>query len=350
MLSGVSIVCFASSYAIVLALEISRLFFRSGVRGAMMLGFAGAGLFAHTVFLIHRAAAASGSPLSSKQDWYLLAAWSLAAVYLYLTYFHFHPKNAFGVFILPLVLGLIGVGALASGGEPFAREPASKVWAAIHGTALLLATVSVLVGFAAGLMYLGQAYRLKRKLPPRRGLQLPSLEWLERANARAIVISLLFLGVGIFAGVVLNVVKSDRPTARLPWNDPLVLSTLGMFGWLFLCTVAGVFYRPARQGRKVAYLTVVSFLFLAIALGIGMSVVTQHGTGGGQIRNTKYEIPDKFKIPISKAPNRLDRSVALCGFGQPSFAHLNLESGICLEFVISYFEFHGVPLTQGGAA
>ncbi len=54
--SGISVVCFAASYAVALACEASRLVFRSGVRGAVMVGFAAAGLFAHTLFLGWRAA------------------------------------------------------------------------------------------------------------------------------------------------------------------------------------------------------------------------------------------------------------------------------------------------------
>ena len=43
--------------------------------------------------------AVAGSPLSSKEDWYLIAAWVLAGAYLWLTCFH--PRNAYGVFLLP---------------------------------------------------------------------------------------------------------------------------------------------------------------------------------------------------------------------------------------------------------
>jgi len=285
MLSGVSIICFAASYAVTLALEITRPLFRSGIRGAVMIGFAGAGLFAHTVFLAYRAVESAGSPLAGKQDWYLVAAWVLVVTYLYLTYYH--PKTAFGVFLLPLVLGLIGVAALVPDAQPFARPSASRLWGAIHGTSILLGTVSVLVAFAAGLMYLGQAYRLKHKLPPQPGLRLPSLEWLQRTNSRAILIALVMLGLGILAGGILNRINYDRHLTRLPWSDPFVLSTLVMFAWLLLSAGIGLFYKPARQGRKVAYLTLVSFVFLVIALGIGFSVVTQHrepgddqGTGG----------------------------------------------------------------------
>ncbi|MHB8902549.1 MAG: hypothetical protein ACYC6Y_27625, partial [Thermoguttaceae bacterium] len=130
-MSGVSITCFAASYSVVLALELSRLLFRSGIRGAMMLGFAAAGLLAHTIYLAERAAWASGYPLSSERDWYVVAAWILAAFYLYLT--AYHRNNAFGVFLLPLVLGLVAAGAWLGDPTPFERRPALMGWGAVHG-------------------------------------------------------------------------------------------------------------------------------------------------------------------------------------------------------------------------
>src|SRR5262249_667697 len=108
MIAKISIFCFAASYAVTLALEITRLFFRSGVRGALMLTFAGAGITAHTLFLIHRwTAEGANAPLSSEFDWYLVAAWLLALCYLVLVFFH--PRNSIGIFCLPLVLGLIAL-------------------------------------------------------------------------------------------------------------------------------------------------------------------------------------------------------------------------------------------------
>ena len=278
MLSGVSIICFAASYAVTLVLEVTRLFFRSGIRGAIMLGFAGAGLLAHTMFLHYKAAGATGSPLSSEQDWCLVAAWVLTATYLYLTYYH--AKTAFGLFILPLVLALIGAGTFLADAEPFAREPASKVWGMIHGASILLATVAVLVGFVAGLMYLRQAYRLKHKLLPRRGLRLPSLEWLRRTNSRTLVIALLMLGVGIVSGMILNLINNGSRGGHLPWDDPVALSTGMMFGWLVVCVGIGAFYKPAREGRKVAFLTTFSLVFLVIVLGAFLFADTQHGGPG----------------------------------------------------------------------
>lgn len=275
MLAGISVTCFAASYAVALVLECTRPLFRSGLRGAVMIGFAAAGFLAHTAYLYYRAVTAIGSPLSSKRDWYLVAAWLLTGIYLYLT--SYRPKTAFGVFILPLVLGLIAVGTLLADAEPFPRGSASYVWGLIHGISLLLGTVAVLVGFAAGLMYLWQEYRLKRKLPPPRGLRLPSLEWLQQTNSRGILFAMLMLGLGILAGAVLNRIRLDPAIQPVPWSDPFVVSTIGIFVWLLAAAAIVAFYRPAREGRRVAYLTMVSFVFLVIALAVGLSEQTKHG-------------------------------------------------------------------------
>ena len=286
MLSGVSTICFASSYAIAWALEISRLLFRSGVRGAIMLGFAAAGLVAHTAFLYYRAVNATGAPLSSEKDWYLVAAWALVVVYLCLAVLR--PKVPFGLFLLPLALGLIGAATFWAPTEPLAREPASKVWGAIHGVSIMLAVVAVLVGFMAGLMYLGQSRRLKHKRLPGGRLRLPSLEWLETANSHAIVASMVMLGVGVLSGMILNLINRGEEAARLRWNDPVVLSTWLMFLWLLGAVVAIAVYRPARKGRKVAYLTVASFIFLVIMLSAGLFMNSRHwGRGEERMLNAE---------------------------------------------------------------
>jgi len=276
VLAGISILCFAASYSAALVLEISRLFFRSGVRGAILLTFAGAGLLAHTLFLAYRAQTTSAAPLSSEFDWYLVAAWALAAMYVYWTFSH--PRTAVGLFALPLVLGLIALAEFLAKREPFPTSQASQVWGTLHGIFLLLGVITVLVGFVAGLMHLVHSYQLKHKLRPIQGLQLPSLEWLERANSRATIASALALAIGFVSGLLLNVVnRSEHPGESLPWNDPVILSSGILLVWMLAAALFSVVYRPARQGRKVAYLTVASFLFLAAVLGYQLVAPSVHG-------------------------------------------------------------------------
>jgi ABC-type uncharacterized transport system permease subunit len=257
-----------------LAVELSRLWFRSAVRAALSLGFAGIGLAAHTAFLFERALNEAGAPLSSERDWYLVAAWVLVVVYLHLAVLH--PKAPFGLFLLPLVLGLIGTATFLAPSEPLARESASRIWGAIHGMSIVLATVSVLVGFMAGLMYLGQVRRLKHKRPSTDRLRLPSLEWLRWTNSRAIVVSMLMLGLGVLSGMVLNLINFRNGAERLSWNDPVVLSTWLLFFWLLAAVVLSAVYRPARQGHKVAYLTLASFVLFVVMLSAGLLMDSRH--------------------------------------------------------------------------
>ncbi len=303
MLSGISITCFAASYAVTLMLEVLHLLFRSGVRRAIVLSFAGAGFFAHTVFLLNRAINTTASPLSSPRDWYLVAAWVLVAFYLYLTCCH--AKNAFGLFLLPLVLGLLCVAAFLANPQPFSRESASRVWGIVHGASILFAIVAMLVGFSAGLMYLIHSYRLKHILTHHRGPRLPSLEWLQRTNGRALLISASMLGLGLLSGTVLNLIHRG---VRVPWHDPVILSTLGVFAWLAVSAAITVLYNPAREGRKVAYLTVAGFMFLIISLGVGLFAETQHGGPSGEnpgIEGPEFALDDlglNSPVPALHAP------------------------------------------------
>ena len=134
----------------------------------------------------------------------------------------------------------------------------------------------MLIGFVAGLMYLGKAWRLKRKRLPSGGLSLPSLEWLQWANSRAIFVAVAMLGVGIISGVVLNQINISNPSARLALTDPVVISTWLMFFWLLGTVALVAWHRRERQGRKVAYLTLASFVFLAIVLAVGLLMQTKH--------------------------------------------------------------------------
>jgi ABC-type uncharacterized transport system permease subunit len=272
IISGISLTCFGASYGVAWGLELAKFYLQSGVRRLLMLVFVLAGLLAHTLYLGYRAVEYSATPLSSSFDWCLVAAWLLVAAYLYLSYYY--PRAPLGLYMLPLALALVVAAAFADP-RPISAGDASRAWGAVHGIALLAGTLAVMVGFAAGLMYLVQSYRLKHKQPPAPGFRLPSLEWLEKVNSRVIILSALLVGVGFLAGIILNLL--ERAGGALPWSDPVIWSSALMFAWLVTAAVFNVVYRPARRGRKVAYLTVVSFGFLVVALTMFLLVDTGHG-------------------------------------------------------------------------
>ncbi len=257
--SGINIVCFAASYAVALVLEMFGLWRPLKSGRIAEITAAGAGLVAHTWYLGVRVSHQPAAPLSSQQEWFLLAAWLLAAVYVAARLYY--PQKSLGLFLLPGVLGLIGAATLASS-QPLAAYAAPRVWGVVHGVFLMLGTIAVLVGFFAGLMYLIQSYRLKQKRPASAGFRLPSLEWLARTNSRSLGAATVFVLGGFLTGVLTQLAQDD--SHRLSWTNPVVLSLTLMTAWLLVAETFRMIYPAARQGRKVAFLTLAAFGFLLL--------------------------------------------------------------------------------------
>ncbi|HEV7281533.1 MAG TPA: hypothetical protein VGN57_15130 [Pirellulaceae bacterium] len=276
MLTGISIVCFFTSYAVSLLLEISRLFFRAPVRYVVSLGFAGIGVLLQGVYFANRFLIRAGGEaadvvppgLGSWYDWCLAAAWFVAAAYLVLAIRD--PQKNFGLFLLPIALLLLAIGWAVRSGTSFSAQTVS--WGTIHGLMLLAGTVVVVFGFAAGAMYLVQSYRLKQGIRTQRGLRLPSLERLHRAIEPTFFISTALFGLGLLSGMAHSLAKYGA----IRWGDPVVWTSSALFLWLFAASAIGLLYRPAREGRKVAYVVVASFLFLF--LEVTLAVLSGHGS------------------------------------------------------------------------
>ena len=255
-MQGVTLVCFASSYAAALALEVWRQFRPRLVYYLLGLGFGAAGLLAQSLYLTARPA-----------GWMLLLAWVLAVFYLYGSIHH--RRLAWGVFVLPVVLGLVGLGALFGPGfDQFSLADYNRFWGLAHAVLLLLAAVGVCVGFCASLMYLYRAYQLRAKTLPGKGLPLPSLERLEQMNRRAIDWAFPLLTAGVLIGLFL-LLQQPLP----PWTDPRILSTAVL--WLTFLVLLVLRYAWHLRGRSVAVLTIAAFGLLMVC------IVLEHPLGGG---------------------------------------------------------------------
>jgi len=299
MFASIHVVCFFTSYAIALALEISRLFFRMPVRLMVMILFAAIGLILQSFYLWHQAA--SGTlPLSSWHDWFLIASWILAASYLSLI--ATRPQSNVGLFLLPVVLVLTAVAWAFPPGDSFPRDRAIQSWGIAHGAMLLLGTVAVSLGFTAGLMYLVQSWRLKYRLTPGAGLKLPSLEWLQSINKQALIYSSCFIALGLIAGVILNAVRATDNMPAVPWNDSVVITSAVLLAWLLAATLFEWLYKPAQQGRKVAYLTVASFLFLALVVAMLLAGGSKHAQPRAQ--NAEFRIQNSAFCILHSEFNR----------------------------------------------
>ncbi|HXG11618.1 MAG TPA: cytochrome c biogenesis protein CcsA [Gemmataceae bacterium] len=262
-LEGISLLCFAASYGGAFALELLQLIRPRAIQRLIGLGFGAAGLLAHTLFLLVKQ-----PPVASQFGSTLFLAWILAVFYFYGSIHH--GKVAWGVFVLPLVLGLVGLAST------FSRTPGEgetswlvdlrsfegeRIWGLIHAGLLLLAAVGVCVGFLASVMYLFQAHRLKVKTLPGHGMRLLSLERLEAMNRRAIVLAFPLLTAGLLVGIVL-MVQAANPVRT--WTDPRILAAAAL--WLVFVILLYLRYGAHLRGRRVALLTIVAFALLLITL------------------------------------------------------------------------------------
>jgi ABC-type transport system involved in cytochrome c biogenesis permease subunit len=252
--------CFAASYSVALALELIYQFWpRQWVRAASLV-FGFAGLLAHTLYLVNE------QPDVSRQYGLLLfLGWVLAVFYL-IGSLH-HVRIAWGVFVLPLILALIGLGRAfdqGSGSPRFRIEEVLSVdhaWSLIHVSLLFLAAVGVCVAFLASLMYLFQARRLRNKALPTPGFRLLSLERLEAMNRRAITFAFPLLTIGVLIGAVLMYQSAD---SLVGWTDPRVLGTLLL--WVTFAVMLYVRFGLHLAGRQVALLTIVTFALFVVCL------------------------------------------------------------------------------------
>src|SRR5208283_5325329 len=247
------VLCFAGTYGLALVCELARLVVRSSFRWYLTVGLTSLGWLVQTVYLANLALKDQIIlPVTSAFESVMVLAWIVAFIGLFLM-LHWPRQVAVGIFVLPLVLGLVVVaGWFVPRESDWLEEGMMAFWGTVHGIFLLGGAVCACVAFAAGLMYLAQMRRLKSKRPARLGLALPSL--------------------GPETGFTLS------------WSDPKVVSALGM--WLVFAALLHARFRPALRGRSVMVLTIVAFAFLVFTwVGIeALKLPTAHGaarTAGG---------------------------------------------------------------------
>jgi ABC-type transport system involved in cytochrome c biogenesis permease subunit len=266
----VTVVCFVASYAVALALELWRLYRPRAVLTVAALGAAAAGLLAQTIYL-----AVQRPPLAWQFGYLLLIAWALVVFYIGGTMHR--DRSPLGVFVLPLVLGLVGLGALGTFFDPPPDDQRYRfeglfTFQTAHSGLLLLAAIGLCVGCVASLMYLFQAHRLRVKTPPARGLRLLSLERLETMNRRAVAWAFPMLTLGLVIGVAL--LFHGRIEGWV--GDRRVWSAVVL--WLAFAVLVYLRYAVHLRGRPVAVLTIMTFVLLLTCLTLSHPV----GQGGAR--------------------------------------------------------------------
>jgi ABC-type transport system involved in cytochrome c biogenesis permease subunit len=261
LIQGIHHYCIGLSYLCAFLLELAHLFWPAKGWRVAGLVFGAAGLFAHTAYLLVQQPSPA-VPYGSV----LLLAWVLALFYFYGTVHH--AKQAWAIFVLPVVLGLVAVSRALLTAAPenstfsaAAWLAGDRFWGAVHGVLILLASVGVSVSFLASVMYLIQARRLRRKVAPGTVVPMLSLERLETMNRRALNVAFPLLTAGLLVGTLLlphGYYLGDN------WLSVKVLSTAGL--WLVFLVLLYLRYGAHVPARRLATLSIASFALLLVAL------------------------------------------------------------------------------------
>ncbi len=260
-LQGITHACFGLSYLLAFGLEIVRLFWPAAGWRVAGLAFGAAGVVAHTVYLVVNQPS-PGTPYGSL----LLLAWVLALFYLYGTVHY--ARQAWAVFVLPVVIGLVGL-SLALITTADSAAPVSlpawlsgeRFWGAVHGTLLLGAAVGISVGFEASVMYLVQARRVRNKVNPAVVVPMLNLERLETMTRRAVNLAFPLLTAGLLVGTLL--LRHDHASAE-NWLSVKVLTTAAL--WVVFGVLLYLRYATNIPARRLAVLQVAAFGLLLVAL------------------------------------------------------------------------------------
>ncbi len=261
-LCGLSLRLFFVFYIAAFLIELYRI--KSSNRILRKIAFSAllAGMIPHTVFIINNAFSEIPHGAAGAGLWFFILAWGLILLEVFL--FFSYPKTPFGAFLLPAVL--IAILAGISLADTRFRE-AGHLFGTLHGISLLTATIFLLYGFVTGSMFFLQRAKIKSKTGFLRGVPLPSLEWLRKSNHVSARLSLFFMGLGIFFGLVMRRAAENHGTFTS--GDLMVIGGVS----LFLLMAVALWYisksDPGRNDSRTAVLCIVSFLILILILGYG---------------------------------------------------------------------------------
>ena len=203
--------------------------------------------------------------------------WLLALSYLYLELTT--DERAMGVFILPIIVGLLVVPVLNPGVEnddPVLRSP----WFWVHVSAMLFAYASFGLAMVLGVTYMLQFKEIKKKHLGYFYERLPSLQILDAMNSRAVAVGWIFLTIGLAVGVV----WAAQARSLAPENVNLRMMSLDdpKIFFAFLTWAVYSFEVLARRtmgwnGRRAAWLSALGFAIVLLNfLPVSYFVKTSH--------------------------------------------------------------------------
>lgn len=214
----------------------------------------GGSLSVHTVLLFFLAFNLGRLPLASPWEALSACMWLFGLVYLFLE--ARLKERSLGAFILPIILIL----QTLSGVFIDVNKPLSHVLTGIffelHVLLMLLAYSGFAISFIVSIMYILLSHEIQARHLGLFYARMPSLEFLDRLSAQAILLGFLVITVGGITGVIM---------ASKAWGffwkwDPKLSSVF--VAWLIYTLFLLTRWVAGWRGQRSAYISVVGFLWV----------------------------------------------------------------------------------------
>jgi ABC-type transport system involved in cytochrome c biogenesis permease subunit len=264
-------------YAIAFAAYATHFATRHASAGRTATALLVAGTMLHTFVIGMQTMEVRHVPFSNTSTAVSSFVWMLALSYLYIEVTT--DERAMGVFILPIVAGLLTVPVIYPGVDY--RDPVlDSPWFWVHVSSLLFAYASFGLAGVLGLTYMVQFKEIKKKHLGYFYTRLPSLQTLDVMNSRAVAIGWLFLTVGVVVGAIwtaqARVAAPNDPNLQLmALNDPKIF--VAVLTWAVYSFAVFARRTMGWTGRRAAWLSAVGFAIVLLNfLPISYFVTTSH--------------------------------------------------------------------------
>jgi ABC-type uncharacterized transport system permease subunit len=243
----------------------------------ILLPLVSLGICLEAVFLIVRAVEIKAVPLTGLFESMIVLTIVFGLVYLF---FSIAIQQVwFGSVMVWVIFALILLAAIVAEPATELQAIAETPWAIAHGITMILGGASVIFATASSFLYLLGNRRLKLKKITQVLGRVPNIEKLEQMTLFGIRTSFVLVTIGIISGLGLVFVVG---TGIAKWlTDVKVICIFA--AWILLGIILILNHTLALRGRTRAYLTILVFAFILIAIiGVTISGTTQHDFSGYQ--------------------------------------------------------------------
>jgi len=223
----------------------------------------GTGFVLHTVGIVWRSVEISGLPITSLHGALSFFSWCIIAVFIIVQ--GKHHVGGMGIVVAPISAILSVIATACESPDLPVKHEIGGYWLIVHGILSFAGEAVLALAFAAGLLYLIQESRIKKKVGSF-GRGLPSLEALDELNYRCLGLGFPLLTGGIITG---SIWASDLWGSYWSW-DPK--ETWSLVTWLIYAALLHQRLNVGWRGKRAAIMAILGFLFVIVTF-IGVNLV-----------------------------------------------------------------------------